>query len=84
MAKVILTVEAQKEFDALPVVIRIRIQSIIRRLAKWPTVSGAKPLRGDLAGQFRIRTGDYRLRFSAAGDTVTITKIGHRRDVYDD
>jgi hypothetical protein len=35
----------------------------LERLRRWPAVSGAKPLTGDLAGKYRLRTGDYRIRF---------------------
>lgn len=48
-----------------------------------PKVSGAKPLSGDLAGQYRMRTGDYRLRFKVKGETILIDKIGHRKDFYE-
>ena len=51
---------------------------MIRRLADWPNVSGAKPLRKFLSGQYRMRTGDYRVQFKAVGDTVIVNKIGHR------
>jgi mRNA-degrading endonuclease RelE of RelBE toxin-antitoxin system len=47
--------------------------------------SGAKALRGNLKGNFRIRTGDYRVifRYTKAGDTITVWKIGYRGDIYD-
>jgi mRNA-degrading endonuclease RelE of RelBE toxin-antitoxin system len=41
-------------------------------------------LRGELAGWFRLRTGDYRIRFKVAGETVIVDRICHRRDVYED
>ncbi len=84
MANVILTVPAQSEFDALPLVVKERMRKLFRRLANWPAVSGAKPLVGKLAGSFRLRTGDYRLRFHVRGESVIVDKIGHRKDVYDD
>ena len=83
MATVVITPAAQVEADATPVVIQRRIAPVIERLQKWPTVSGAKPLRGDLQGSFRIRTGDYRVVFRVAGETVTIWKVGYRGAVYD-
>jgi mRNA-degrading endonuclease RelE of RelBE toxin-antitoxin system len=48
-------------------------------------VSGAKPLRGDLAGSWRIRPGDYRVVFRPSADdqTVAVWKIGYRGKVYD-
>jgi mRNA-degrading endonuclease RelE of RelBE toxin-antitoxin system len=54
------------------------------RLENWPAVSGAKPLRGALAGYYRLRTGDYRLQFHVAGETVLVEKIGHRDGFYED
>jgi hypothetical protein len=44
-------------------VIVARVYELIERLKNWPNVSGAKALRGKLAGKYRIRTGDYRILF---------------------
>ncbi len=59
MADVLLTPKAQTEFDALPLVVKERVRALFRRLANWPAVSGAKPLVGNLAGSFRLRTGAH-------------------------
>jgi len=77
-----LTPEAVKQFTKLPRSIQPRVNNIILRLAQWPKVSGAKPLTGSLSGNFRIRTGSYRIVFHVAGDKVIIWKIGDRKDVY--
>jgi mRNA interferase RelE/StbE len=84
MADVLLTPIAQEQFDALPAVVKERMRKLFRRLGAWPAVSGAKPLSSNLAGHYRMRTGDYRLRFRVQGEQVIIDKIGHRKDVYDD
>ncbi len=84
MATVRITPEAYEQADRLPKVIHGRILKLAKRLESWPDVSGAKPLSGDLAGWYRLRTGDYRLRFRVHGDTVIVDKIGHRRDFYED
>ena len=47
-------------------------------------MSGAKPLRGELAGRYRLRTGDYRIQFHVAADVVTVEKIGHRDGFYEE
>lgn len=80
-----MTEPAQIEFHDLPRTIQQRVMGITARLAMWPAVSGAKPLRGGLNGSFRIRTGDCRVVFTVSldGETVTITKIGNRGGVYD-
>ena len=84
-AEVLLIAEARAQFLALPVVIRRRVSTVFERLAEWPEVSGAKPLKWELAGSYRIRTGDWRVVFrpSATGDAVTVLRIENRRDVYE-
>jgi mRNA-degrading endonuclease RelE of RelBE toxin-antitoxin system len=82
MVTVLITNEAQDEFNDLPKIIRARIEKVIVRLEKWPDVSGAKPLSGDLAGHYRVRTGDYRVQFQVASDVLTIEKVGHRDGFY--
>lgn len=85
MATTRITAAAKAEFDALPITIRICVVGIFERLAKWPAVSGAKPLRGKLAGKYRIRTGDYRVQFHVdANGNPTVEKIGHRDGFYDE
>jgi mRNA-degrading endonuclease RelE of RelBE toxin-antitoxin system len=84
MAKVELARQAETEIDALPKAIRLRLLEMVRRLEKWPAVSGAKPLRGSLAGRFRMRTGDYRIQFYLDGSTIVIEKVGHRDGFYED
>jgi mRNA interferase RelE/StbE len=84
MAEVNLVPSALADFESLPRVIQARVTNVVARLVNWPQVSCAKPLRGDVAGYFRIRTGDYRVQFRAEGDVVTVTKIGHRDGFYDE
>ncbi len=84
MIRILMTPEALGQFEGLPRTIKERIRKLVERLAEWPAVSGIKPLRGSLAGWYRIRTGDYRLRFRIDRETIVIDKIGHRKDVYDE
>jgi len=84
MATVELTPEAAEQFDRLPVTIKDRVSRLRERLANWPEVSGPKALSGNLAGWYRLRTGDYRLRFRVQGETIIVDKIGHRREFYED
>lgn len=81
--RVVLTPDAEGQFDALPLVIQARIRKLFARLTAWPRVSGAKPLTGPLAGQYRMRTGDYRVQFRVLEGVVVIVKIGHRDRFYD-
>lgn len=86
MHVVLLAADAQREFDELPLVIKARVIAVVERLARWPAVSGAKPLRGKLKGTFRIRTGDWRILFRVEADSqrLTIWRISNRKHAYED
>lgn len=84
MPTVKLTPEAAEQAERLPEAIHRRVVKLMKRLENWPAVSGVKRLTGNLAGWYRVRTGDYRLRFRVEDDKVIIDKIGHRKDVYED
>lgn len=85
MAVVVLTVAAQADLDRLPVSIHLRVLNVLERLEGWPNVSGARALRGNLKGRFRIRTGGYRIQFHIQKtETVVVEKIGHRDGFYED
>ena len=66
---------------------------IQKRLIDWieDRINGCKnprhfgePLRGDLAGLWRYRVGDYRIicEIQEQQVVVLVLAIGHRRDVY--
>ncbi len=50
MAKVIITATAQ--LDAMLRPIQAWMVGLFERLRKWPEVSGARPLSGNLAGHY--------------------------------
>ncbi len=52
-------------------------------LVKSPKTLG-KPLKGEFAGFFKYRIGDWRIIYylDEESNTITITKIGHRKEVY--
>jgi len=81
---VTITPAAAREFDQLPPTIQGRMIRVFERLKNFPAVSGAKPLRGELAGRFRMRTGDYRIQFRVEGNRVIVEKVGHRDGFYED
>jgi mRNA interferase RelE/StbE len=83
MATVILTPEAAEQLENLPKIIHARVNRLLERLQRWPAVSGAKALSGNLAGSYRLRTGDYRLLFRVKGEAVFVDKIGHRSKFYE-
>lgn len=85
MAHVVLAERARQDLKALPLPIIIRVRRLLYvRLPNWPNVSGAKPLKGELSGSFRLRTGDYRVQFHVVGDEIVVDRIGHRDGFYED
>jgi mRNA interferase RelE/StbE len=84
VATVRLTREAEKQFERLPAGILPRMYDLIERLKHWPKVSGAKPLTGNRFGQYRLRTGDFRMIVRPVGDIVFVLEVGNRRDIYEE
>jgi mRNA interferase RelE/StbE len=51
--------------------------------SQLPEAADACPeLKGKFAGLRKFRVGDYRVIFAIIGDSVLVTRVGHRRDVY--
>ena len=64
--------------------IRERIRSAIdTRLTTEPSLYG-KPLRGTLAGYWKLRIGDWRVVYAIRGSEVIVFAIKHRSRVYDE
>jgi mRNA interferase RelE/StbE len=84
MATVSLTPQAAEQLDALNNPLHGRVLRLLMRLERWPEVSGAKALKGELSGWYRLRTGDYRVQFAVVGDNVIVERIGHRDGFYEE
>lgn len=71
-----------KDFRQIP---KKDVQRILKRidsLSEDPRPAGVDKLSGD--EKYRIRQGNYRILYRIEDEiiTVTIVKVGHRRDVY--
>lgn len=76
----------ERDIPALPKSVKIQVRKAIeKKLTTNPQLFGA-PLRFNYSGLRRIRVGDYRVIYNidANKKMVTITAIGHRKDVYDE
>ncbi len=62
--------------------IKLIQDAINKRLIQYPLQYG-KPLSGSLSGLRRIRVGDYRIIYYIKENSVVITAVGHRKDIYD-
>lgn len=75
---------AAKELETIPrTADRRRVVDRIRRLSEDPRPVVSEKLAGH-KDRLRIQQGDYRIvyAFHDRDRTVTVTKIGHRKDVY--
>ena len=79
-----LTTSAERELRELPAKIISRIVPRLERLTTVPRPAGCKKLAGG-HNEWRIRVGDYRIVYEIddAGGTVGVTRIAHRREVYE-
>ncbi len=80
--KVIIPKSVRKMMDGLPANIVARIINHLETLESNPRPDGVKKLKGK--DGWRIRVGGYRVVYKIIDDdrVVLLTKVGHRKDVY--
>jgi mRNA interferase RelE/StbE len=73
---------AANELEELTLTDRRRVVARIRALADDPRPRGCEKLSGE--EKYRVRQGVLRILYEIddGASTVTVVKIGHRRDVY--
>ena len=81
---VVIKSSAQKELDALDDPVFRRIDRKILALAEDPRPAGCKKLKS-YKDQSRIRMGDWRVvhLIDDFAKRVSVTRVAHRREVYD-
>jgi len=72
----------QKDFYGIPKRDLRKILTLIKSLANDPRPSGCEKLTGQ--DRYRIRQGRYRIVYAVQDEehTVTVVKVGHRKDIY--
>ncbi|MBI4411065.1 MAG: type II toxin-antitoxin system RelE/ParE family toxin [Deltaproteobacteria bacterium] len=80
--RIILETRARKEFLDLPREVQMKIGDIFDDLKANPRPPASKKLTGQEG--YRIRKGDYRILYTVNDrqSSVTIYRVGHRREVY--
>ena len=75
---------AARELARLDKVTGRRIARRITWLAQNADTMKSEGLKGELAGLFKLREGDYRIVYQILRQekTIVIHSIGHRREVY--
>jgi mRNA interferase RelE/StbE len=82
--RVALTSSPEKELSRLPKKVIARVIPRLEQLGPAPRPPKCKKLKGG-DNEWRIRVGDYRIIYviDDAARTVDVTRIAHRRDVYE-
>ncbi|HEV2423681.1 MAG TPA: type II toxin-antitoxin system RelE/ParE family toxin [Terriglobia bacterium] len=75
---------ARKELETLPDSVLARVVKKIESLGHVPRPAGCKKLKG-YKDQWRLRVGDWRVVYiiDDAAKLVSVTRIAHRREVYE-
>lgn len=81
MPRIAWTKRAEKEGGRLPQDVRQRIVHALERYAAEQH-GDVRKVRNAEPKQWRLRVGDYRVRFRLRGDVLEVLHVGHRRDVY--
>lgn len=85
MYEVLLHPDAQKFYANAPKSLAKKIARCLQQLEENPrSHPNIKVLKGDLAGYYRYRIGDYRVIYSIEDQVVQVlvVAIAHRSDVY--
>jgi mRNA interferase RelE/StbE len=82
--RVIVLKPAARYIERLPRSEQKRVLDRLTELQAQPRPAGAKVLKGELAGHWRIRLGGYRILYAIEDDAlvVQVVRIGHCREVY--
>jgi len=80
--KIVFAPTAERQFLALPKIVRARVAGAIAKLAKAPFLG--KQLKAELADYRSFRVGDYRVVYFVRKRQVKveIIRVAHRREAY--
>lgn len=82
MKKLVLTDQAKADLAGLDRATRLRIAAALQRLVQ-NNAGNIKKLQGIEPPEFRLRVGDWRVRFSYPdADTVRVNRVQNRKDAY--
>lgn len=82
MRKLVLTDQAKADLAGLDRATRLRIAAALQRLV-LTNAGNIKKLQGIDPPEYRLRVGDWRVRFSNPdSDTVRVNRVQNRKDAY--
>lgn len=82
--KIVVRPSANKDVKKLPKSVKESIEQIVLQtiaVNSLSDISNLKKLKGS-SNAFRIKTGNYRIGIFIENDTIIISRILHRKDIY--
>jgi mRNA-degrading endonuclease RelE of RelBE toxin-antitoxin system len=79
--RVVLSTQAKADLVALDRSVALRILAAVQRFASTGA-GNVQGLRGIHTPEFRLRVGDWRVRFHDHGDWIDVLRIRNRKDAY--
>ncbi|MEI7892971.1 MAG: type II toxin-antitoxin system RelE/ParE family toxin [Myxococcales bacterium] len=81
--RVVLKPRAERDISDLPIETATRVCNALRRLAE-ANLGDVKKLQGVDPPEYRLRIGDYRVRFQLTADAIEVLRVLPRGGVYRD
>ncbi len=79
--RVVLSTQAQADLATLDRAVSLRIAGAIHHFASTGA-GNVQGLRGIHPSEFRLRAGDWRVRFHDPGEWIDVLRIRNRREAY--
>ena len=80
--QLVISNRCRRDLRRLDAAIHRRVLEAIEQLQEDP-YQGSQ-LTNVRIGQWRMRVGDYRIRYDVEGDRVLLYRVRHRKDIYRD
>ena len=80
--KLVIKATAERDFNNIDAKSKERIVSAIDNLKIVPFSRGCRHIKSAGREFFRIRVGNYRVRFYDHGDSILVLAVKHRREAY--
>ncbi|MEA1913775.1 MAG: type II toxin-antitoxin system RelE/ParE family toxin [Campylobacterota bacterium] len=74
--------KALKQLQKMDKSIALKILDGIEEFSTNPVLTKIKKLKTPFDGAYRLRVGDYRVVFFQENDLMLVSKIAHRKQVY--
>ena len=78
--RIVVTRSFEKDFRALERDLRSRILDALEQLQNDPYMG--RKLTAAKLGEWRLRVGDYRIRYDIIGNDIVLYRVRHRKQVY--